>query len=126
MHFFQEELQRTNVITSKENANINKRIFDNSLENQFVKRRRKEEIAFENKYEDATDDYNVAIYSHEQYHSPRFWLTLEVAVKFYSDLGSETARLAAAKEHIFIRYLGLGWDLDHHNWYEGGMTLYSK
>ena len=64
MHFLQEELQSTGVITSKENSNVNKRVFDDALENQFVKRQREEEIVFENKYEDATEDYIVAIYSH--------------------------------------------------------------
>ena len=58
----------TAVLTSKENANVNKRIFDDALENHFVKRRRKEEISLKKKYEDATEDYIVAIYFHEQYH----------------------------------------------------------
>ena len=40
-----EELQSTDVLTSKENANFNRRRFDYALGNQFVKRRRKEEIA---------------------------------------------------------------------------------
>ena len=84
-----------------------------------MKRRRKEEIGFEKKYEDAIDDYIVAIYSDDKYHSPRCWLTLEVEAEFYSALGSETARLAAVKEQITIRYLGLGWELSHHAWSEG-------
>ena len=125
-HLIPYELQRTDVITSKENANINKRRFDDASENQFVKRRRKEEIALENKYEDATEDYIVAIYFHEKYQSPRCWIKLEVAAEFYSALGSETARLAAVKEQIIIRYLGLGWELDHHAWYEGGSTFSSE
>ena len=79
-----------------------------------------------NKYEDATDDYIVVICFNEKYHPPRCWLTLEVAAKFYSALGSETARLAAVKEQILIRYLGLGWELAHHAWSEGGRTLYSE
>ena len=89
-----------------------------------MKRRRKEEINLENNYEDATDDYIVAIYFHEQYHSPRCWLTLEVAAELYSDMGSETARLAAMKNQIFIWYLGLGWELAYHDWSERGMTFY--
>ena len=116
-HLLPEDLQRTDVLTSKENANFNKRIFGDALENQFVKRRRKEEIALEKKYEDATEDYIAVVCFHEQYHSPRCWLTLEVAAEFYSALGSETARLAAVKEHILIWYLGLGWELAHHAWY---------
>ena len=41
-HLLPEELQSTAVLTSKENANIKKRIFDDALENQFVESRRKE------------------------------------------------------------------------------------
>ena len=73
-------------------------------------------MTLENKYEDATVDYIVAIYFHEQYHSS----------EFNSDLGSETARLAAVKEQIRIRYLGLGWELAHHDWSEGGRTFSSE
>ena len=46
-----------------------------------------------------------------------------MAAEFYSALGSETARLAAVKEQILIRYLGLGWELAHYAWSEGGRTL---
>ena len=49
-----------------------------------------------------------------------------MAANFYSDLGSETAILAAVKEKILIWYLGLGWDLDNHDWSEGGMTISSE
>ena len=47
-----------------------------------------------------------------------------MAAEFYSALGSKTARLAAVKEQILIRYLGLGWELAHHNWSEGGRTFF--
>ena len=124
--FFQEELQRTVVLTSKENANVNKRRFGGALENHFVKRRRKEEITLEKKYEDATEGYIVAIYFHEQYHSPCCWITLEVSAEFYSALGIETARLVTVKEQIRIRYLRLGWELAHNAWSEGGKNFSSK
>ena len=91
-----------------------------------MKRRTKEDIALENKYEDATEDYTVAIYSHEKYHSPCCWLTLEVTAEFYSALGSETAILAAAKEQVIIRYMGLEWELAHHVWYEGVRNFSSE
>ena len=91
-----------------------------------MKRRRKEEIGFEKKYEDAIDDYIVAIYSDDKYHSPRCWLTLEVAAEFYSDMGSETARLAVVTDQILIQYLVFGCELDHHAWYEWGRTFSSE
>ena len=122
-----EELQKTVVLTSKLHANVNKRRFDDALENQFVKRRRKKVIALEKKYEDATEDYIDAIHFHEQYQSHRGFITLEVAVQLYSSLGSETARLLVVKYQILIRYVGLGWELAYHAWSEGGgSTLSSK
>ena len=121
-----EELQRNDFLTSKENANVNKSRFDKALENQFVKRRRKEDIILEKKLEDATEDYIFEIYFHEKYHSPCCWLTLEVAAEFYSSLGTEISRLAAVKEQILIRYLGFGRELYHHSWYEGGRTFSSE
>ena len=90
-----------------------------------MKLRSKEEIALENNYEDATDYYIVEIYFHEQYHSPRCCITLEVAAEFYSDLGIKTVRLVALKEQILIWYLGLGWELAHYAWSEGGRTFSS-
>ena len=68
----------------------------------------------------------LQIYIHEKYHSPCCWITLEVAAEFYSDLGSETAIIAAVKDQIIIRYLGLGWELAHHAWSEGGRTFSSE
>ena len=109
-----------------DNKNVNKRRFDDTLENQFMKRRRKEEISPEKRYKDAIQDYILAIYFHEQYHPPRCWLTLEVAGEFYSFRGSETERLAAVKEQILIRYIILGWELDCHAWSEERRNLYSK
>ena len=42
-----EDLQSTAVLTSKDNVNVNKREFDDALENQFLKRWRKEEISLD-------------------------------------------------------------------------------
>ena len=89
-----------------------------------MKRRRKEEIDHENKYEGATEDYIATNYFHEQYHYPCCWITLEVALGFYSVLGSETTRVTAVKEQILIQYLGLGWELAHHAWSKGRRTFY--
>ena len=61
--------------------NFNKRRFNDAMENQFVKRWRKEDISLVKKYEYATEDYIVETYLHEQYRSPRCWLTVEVAVE---------------------------------------------
>ena len=101
-----------------------KKSFDVALAKQLEKRRRKEEIALEKQYEDATEDYIVAIYFFEQYHSPRCWLTANVANEVYLELKikSETARLGAVKEQILIRNLGLGWEDANHPWLAVGHT----
>ena len=125
-HMLPPELQRTAIIAAKENAGENRQKFDVALKDQFEKRRRKEEIALEKKYENASEDYIVAIYLFEQYDSPRCWLTAEVSERVYSDLNSETRRLAAVKEQILIRYLGLGWEEAYHAWSGGGTTFTSK
>ena len=49
-----------------------------------------------------------------------------MASEFYSDLGFEIERLAAVKEKIIIRYLGLGWELANHACSEGGRTFSSE
>ena len=69
----------------------------------------KEEICLRKQYENATEEYVVAIYFYEQYHSPWCWLRKKDAKETYLKLGNESARLAAVKEQILIRYLGLGW-----------------
>lgn len=119
-HKLPQELQRTAILSAQENAGDNKRRFDIALEKQFEKRRMKEEIALQEKYKGASNDYIVAIYFFEQFHSPRCWNTVEEAEEFYSELKSESKRLEAVKEQILIRYLGLGWEDAHHPWSEGG------
>ena len=39
-----------------------------------------------------------------------------MANDYYHQLNSESSRLAAVKEQILIRYLGLGWTKAHHPW----------
>ncbi len=39
---------------------------------------------------------------------------------------SESARLNAVKEQIWICYLGLGWEDVHHPWYKSGVTFSSN
>ena len=51
---------------------------------------------------------------------------MEEAKSTYARLASETARLAAVKEQILIRYLGLGWVQAHHAWSENGNTFTAR
>ena len=51
---------------------------------------------------------------------------MEEAKSTYARLASETSRLAAVKEQICIRYLGLGWVQAHHTWSENGNTFTAR
>ena len=42
---------------------------------------------------------------------------------FYRQLKSETVKLAAVKEQILVRYLGLGWREVHHAWSDDRNTF---
>ena len=125
-HSLPPELQRTAMLVAKENASNNRQRFDNALKKQFAKRQMKEEIGLRKQYENATEEYVVAIYFYEQYHSPRCWLTEKDAKETYLKLGNESARLAAVKEQILIRYLGLGWVEAHHAWSHNNNTFTSR
>ena len=78
------------------------------------------------KYANATEEYVVAIYFYEQYHSPRCWKSVEEARSTYARLASETGRLAVVKEQILIRYLALGWVQTHYAWSEIGNTFTAR
>ena len=72
--------------------------FDAALQRQFDARRRKEEIKLEKQYEDASEEYIVAIYFFEQYFSPRCWSTANITKEQYDKLVSESRKLEAVKE----------------------------
>ena len=110
-HLHPEDLKRTAVLTSKENANVNKRWFDDALENQFVNRRRKEYIALEKKYEYATDDYiacvhiciytytNIYIYSYIYIHCVYVWAKLGSRNSNSSDDSHYRRKRRRSKKH---------------------------
>jgi len=81
---------------------------------QYECRRVKEEIALDKKCKNAEDNCIVVIYFWEQYNSPRCWRTEGKAQEIFDKLNSKTAKVAAVKEQILIRYLGLGWVDAHH------------
>ena len=90
--------------------------YDVALERQKAASRRRCEIIFENKLEEAEEDYIAAIYFHEKNHSQRCWSTIVIAKETYKKLKSESAWLVAVKEQILIRYLGHGWSESHRPW----------
>ena len=115
-HKLLPELQASLVQTGKEMATKWEKNYDVALKRQKAATRRRREIIFEKKLEEAEDDYIVAIYFHEQYNSKRCWDNVEKAKDVYRRLKSESTILAAVKEQILIRYLGLGWTDAHHPW----------
>ena len=125
-HKLPQELQKSIIQAGKESAGSWRKKFDEALFRQKEASRRKEQIKLEKKLTDAQEDYIVAIYFWEQYHSPRCWKTVEIAKMHFKKLNSETARLVAVKEQILIRYLGLGWVKAHHAWSSGGTTYLAK
>jgi hypothetical protein len=118
-HNLPGDLQESLIQFSRENAVKTRKAFDDALEKQRAKARRKEEIRMELGLKVAQSEFIVAIYFHEQYHSPRCWNTVDKATEQYNKLTSRTKKLEAVKEQILIRYLGLGWDKAHHPWSRG-------
>ena len=64
-------------------------------------------------------------YLHQQYNSPRCWLTERQAFDEFEKLSYKKDRLLAVKEQILMRYLGLGWTEAHHPWSKKGHVSYS-
>ena len=74
-HSLPPELQRMAILVAKVNAsNIVKDLITHLK--KIAKSQMKEEIGLRKQYENATEEYVVAIYFYEQYHSPRCWLTV--------------------------------------------------
>jgi hypothetical protein len=111
---------------ARENVREYKQSFDEALRRQEKIKRKKEEIALEKKLDSAKEKYIDSIYFYEQYHSPRCWLTEEVARKEYNKLPSEAQKIKYVKEQIEIRWKGLGWKGAQHAWSKGGVTHRSE
>ena len=60
--------------------------------------------------EKVKDNYIVVIYFYALYSSKRCRKTVDKAQETYRNLSSKTRRLAAVKEQILIRFLGVGWE----------------
>ena len=96
-HKLVPELKISLVQTGKIMSSKWKKNYDIALERQKAATRRRREIIFEKKLEEAEEDYIVPIYFHKQYHSQRCWSTIAIAKETYKKLKSESARLAVVK-----------------------------
>ena len=79
------------------------------LSGQREARRRKEELAAEVGRHNATEQYIDRLYYYEMWGAPACWKTASKADTELTKLESRSAKLAALKEQIRIRVLGLGW-----------------
>ena len=94
------ELKISLVQTGKIMSSKWKKNYDVALERQKAATRRRCEIIFEKKLEEAEEDCIVAVYFHEQYHSQCCLSTIVIAKETYKKLKSESACLVAER----IRY----------------------
>ena len=69
-HLLQQELQRSLILTGKENTKVVRKEFDRALSRQRGVGREKERVMLEKKSDDTQEDYITAIYFWEQYHAP--------------------------------------------------------
>ena len=122
-HSLPLELRDSLIAVARENVSRTRKFYDDALERQRAARQRKEEIMMERKLGKAQEEFIVAIYFYEQYHSPRCWVTTEKAMQEYGKIKSDAQKLKAVKEQILIRYLGLGWEKAHHPWSQAGKSF---
>ena len=73
----------------------------------------------------AQDTLIDAMYLKQQYNSPCCWLAEKQAFEEFEKLRYKKDRMAAVKEQILMRYLGLGWVEAHHPWSKKGHGSYS-
>ena len=116
------ELTDSLIATGKRNAKNLRRAILEALKLQASAREEKVK-ALQNKKLDAARGVLIdAIYLYQQYNCPRCWKTEEEAFANFEGLKWKKDKLAAVKEQILIRYLGLGWVEAHHAWSYMGHT----
>jgi len=121
-HELLSEVTDSLIYGAKKNAKQSKREVDGLLRIQAGSREQKQLASRGKKLDNARGGLIDAIYLKQQYKSPRCWMTEEVAFSTFEQLNTKKARLAAVKEQILIRYLGLGWVDAHHPWSKDGHT----
>ena len=98
------------------NAKRARKYFDDSLFIQRESQKMKEKLELAMKLTSAKNKFIVGIYFHQQYHSPRCWITPGKSFKVCNRLGSETKKLKAMREQIKLRCLGMGFKEAHQPW----------
>ena len=98
------------------------RTFREALKVQAAAREQKQMAARGKKLDSAQELLIDATYLHQQYKSPRCWVTEKQAFDTFGKLKYKCHRMKAVKEQILIRYLGLGWVEAHHPWSKANHT----
>ena len=124
-HEMPTELTDTLIVTSKRHAKESRRRFTASLDEQAAESEKKMKALRGKKLTAAQGTLIDAMYLNQQYNSPRCWLTEKQAFEEFEKLRYKKDRMAAVKEQILMRYLGLGWVEAHHPWSKKGHGSYS-
>jgi hypothetical protein len=80
----------------------------------------KREMLRKRKLVAAQGEYANALTYLDVYYSSACWKDVTMCKKEFASLGSKTAKLAAVKEQLRIRTVGLGWTDLHHPWSKNG------
>jgi hypothetical protein len=90
--------------------------FTASLRKQRAARAEKAANAIAMKLKSTEKDLINISYFYQKYFSPLCWKTVCQALDEFKKLTSKKDKIECVKEHILIRYLGLGWEETHHPW----------
>jgi hypothetical protein len=101
---------------SKRKTRKLQRHFQTKLDEQRKAREDKMRELQADKYKAAERLLIDAMFLFKQFHSPVRWRTASVAISNFNKLTTKKDRLACVKDQILMRYLGLGWEEDHHPW----------
>jgi hypothetical protein len=101
-HSLPLELRDSLIAVARENVSRTRKFYDDALERQRAARQRKEEIMMERKLGKAQEEFIVAIYFYEQYHSPHCWVTKKKAMQEYGKIKSDVQKLKKVKTQILI------------------------
>ena len=108
------ELTDSLIVAAKSNAKGSRRDFNKISRVQAMVTEEKKLVLHGKKLDTTKDELIDTSYLHQQYHSPRFWLTEEQPFETFDKLKFKKDRMRFIKEQILICYLGFGWEVAHH------------
>jgi len=118
-HGLPEKLQNGILALCKRKAAAARSKFKASLKRQRQVKREKKRAEMAKKLAKVEKNHIAVSYLHQQYNSPRCWMTRKEALDEFAKLKTKKAQYKFVKEQILIRYLGLGWTEAYHPWSKG-------